>query len=459
MWAIPVMTTQPITLVTMEQATSEASVTSFMEEVLIRTGWQLDRVRRRSSHLNPPDYWTLFEVSIKKDEETRKLRMVARGAFDETAWEKVRGRLERHGGDRICDPIEGVGYPRVFPDSQHAYWFYPFDPTMPNLPSANDPATMAAVLLGLDEDAAQAFAAAGRLNIERVRYVPEVGAILRYTIDTGAGSITMYGKVQPGERGLRTHRIVDGLWQAAKKYEGLLYLPRPLGYVHELGLLLEESIPGKPVGGNRLSTEFGLAAYAAAEAVAVIHESGVAGDGTIRIEDELSRLDNVTQQFAQVNPKAHFLLNDLIAHMRDHVRAAAEEELLPTHGDLKYDQFMHHNGKLTLLDFDYFAMAETSYDLGKFCAYLIPSAPRDWEETIAAEESRVIFLQRYRELRPYATLQRFAIYEALQLALRSMAFMWAQSSGWERASETFLVMAFERLKSRLPESTPSELTG
>jgi aminoglycoside phosphotransferase (APT) family kinase protein len=258
---------------------------------------------------------------------------------------------------------------------------------------------------------------------------------------------------------LRTYQIVDGLWQAAKKYEGLLYLPRPLGYVHELGLLLEESIPGKPVGGNRLSTEFGLAAYAAAEAVAVIHESAVAGDGTIRIEDELSRLDRVTQQFAQVNPKAHFLLNDLITHMRNHVRAAAEEELLPTHGDLKYDQFMHHNGKLTLLDFDYFAMAETSYDLGKFCAYLIPSAPRDWEETIAAEETRVIFLQRYRELRPYATLQRFAIYEALQLALRSMAFMWAQSSGWERASETFLVMAFERLKSRLPATGRSELAG
>src|SRR4029077_12662098 len=97
--------------------------------------------------------------------------------------------------------------------------------------------------------------------------------------------------------------------------------------------------------------------------------------------------------------------------------------------------------------------------LGKFCAYLIPSEPRDWEETIAAEEMRTIFLQRYRELRPYATLQRFAIYEALQLALRSMSFMWAQSHGWERASETFLVMAFERLKSRLPELSPSAVAG
>jgi hypothetical protein len=445
----------------MEQVTSEPSVTAFIEDVLDGSGWQLDRIRRRSSRLDPPaSYWTMFEVSISKGELERRLRLVARGAFDPDAWTKLQRRLERHGADRPCNPMDGVGYPRIFPESQHAYWFYPFDPAMPNLPSASDPAAMAGVLLGLEESEAEAFAAAGRLSIERVRYVPEVGAILRYTIDTGAGSITMYGKVQPGDRGLRTHRIVDGLWQAARQYEGLLHLPRPLGFIDELGLLLEESIPGKPVGGNRAGAEFMLASNAAAEALAVIHESGVGTDGeVIRIDAELGRLDRVTQQFARVHPGAHFLLNDLIAHMRDHVRAAPEEEWLPTHGDLKYDQLIHHNRKLTLLDFDYFALAETSYDLGKFCAYLIPSAPRDWEESIAAEEIRVFFLQRYLELRPYATLQRFAIYEALQLALRAMASMWSQTPGWERVTETFLVMAFERLKSRLPEASRSELVG
>lgn len=446
----------------MEQSTSVDSVTAFVEEVLQGTGWHLGRVRERSSRLDPPEsYWTLFEITVSKEEIERKLRMVARGAFAPDAWERFRNRIERHAGsERPCNPIDGVGYPRLFPESQHAYWFYPYDPSMPNLPSAADPATMAGVLLGLDEQAAEAFAAAGRLQIERVRYVPEIAAILRYTIDTGAGSITIYGKVQPGDRGLRTYQVVDGLWQAAKEYEGLIYLPRPLGFIEQFGLLLEEAIPGKPVGGDRMSTEFGLASYAAAEAIAVIHESGVPAEPEVfRIENELARLDRVAQQFAKVAPKAHFLLNDLIVHMRDHVRSTREEQWLPTHGDLKYDQFIHHNGKLTLLDFDYFAKAETSYDLGKFCAYLIPSEPRDWEETVAAEEMRVVFLQRYQELRPYATLQRFQIYEALQLALRAMAAMWSQSHGWERVAETFLVMAFERLKSRLPKPVPAELVG
>ena len=70
---------------------------------------------------------------------------------------------------------------------------------------------------------------------------------------------------------------------------------------------------------------------------------------------------------------------------------------------------------------------------------------------MAAEEARTIFIRRYRELRPNATLQRFGLYEALQFALRAMAFMWAQTRDWDRIAESLLVMGFERLKSRLPE--------
>jgi hypothetical protein len=436
----------------MEEATDKASVSAFVEEVLTDTGWELQAVRRRSSRFEPPDwYWTQFEITIVKDEEERRLRLVAKGALNAAAWERLSERLMRNGAGRKCDPINGLGYPRLFPDSQHAYWFYPFDPTMPSLPSAGDPVRMAGVLLGLQDETANILAASRRLNVQRVRYVPEVGAILRYTMDTPATKLDVYGKVQPGNRGLRTYRIVEGLWEAAKQYPGFLNLPRPLGFIEEFGLLLEERVRGRPVGGNRMSAEFMLTGNAAAEALAVIHESRLITDGQIKIENEIARLDRVAEQFKYVLPAGHFLLTDLIAHMRDRVRKTSEEAWLPTHGDMKYDQFMHHNGQLTLLDFDYFAVAETSYDLGKFCAYTIPSSPKSWQDSVAAENTRRLFLERYMELRPEATLQRFGVYEALQLALRSMAFMWARSSGWERIAETFLVMAFERLKSRLPE--------
>ena len=450
--AMPVLETPNVSLVTMLEATSEDTVGAFAANVLDGTGWQIDKVRKRSSRLEPPDrYWSMFEISVSKDALARQLRLVARGAFDEQAWSELSDRLERHGAGGPCDPIRGLGSPRLFPESQVAYWFYPYDPALPGLPAAADPETMTRRLLGHAGELGHLLEGQPQLTIERVRYVPEVAAILRYKFETSAGPVTMYGKVQPGDRGLRAHRIVESLWQAARRFEGLIHLPHPLGFVPDLGLLLEESIPGKPVGGRRLSFEFQNSAYAAADAIAVMHEAGVETDIEIRLENEMARLRDVAEQFAYVHPNAHFLLMDLVTHMQKRIDSTNEEHMLSTHGDMKYDQFMQHNGKFTLLDFDYYARAETSYDIGKYCGYLTPSIPRNWEETVAAEETRRVFLRRYMELRPYATLQRFQIYEALTLALRAMTFMWAQSKGWEQMAETFLVMAHERLYTRLPD--------
>src|SRR3979490_1656056 len=107
------MTTQLAQRVTMEEATSAEAVAAIFEELLAGSGWQLDRVRQGSSRLDPPNYWSLFEVRINKDEETRSLRMVAAGAFTEDAWRRLQHRLERNSAGQVCDPISGVGYPRL----------------------------------------------------------------------------------------------------------------------------------------------------------------------------------------------------------------------------------------------------------------------------------------------------------------------------------------------------------
>jgi hypothetical protein len=443
--------TPSVSLLTMQEATSSDAVADFARGVMTGTGWEVTRIRRRASRLEPPHaYWVIFEVTINKDGEERKLRLVARGAFDLGAWEHLRERLLEASGGRPCDPINGIGYPRIFDDLQLAYWFYPFDLALPGLPWAADAQTMWGVLT--DVDGLATTRPIDRLHVERVRYTPEISAILRYDLDeSGGGHSAMYGKVQPGDRGLRTYRIEEALWQRALRSDGLLRIARPVGFIGEYSLLLEAAAPGEPVKGDRESPVFHGVGRAAAEAIAVIHESELEPDERIHIEAELDRLDSVSDQFALVDPRAHFLLSELVLHLRDRLEKTYEEELLPTHADLKYDQFIHQDGRYTLIDFDYFALAETSYDIAKFCAYVIPSAPRGWEDTVAAESTRKAFLRRYRELRPDATLDRFQIYEALILALRAMTMMWAQHHGWEEAAEVFLVMAQERLNSRLPE--------
>ena len=437
----------------MHEATSSEAVAEFARQKLSGTGWELGRVRKRATRLEPPHaYWVIHELTINKGEDERKLRLVTRGAFDSDSWQSLREQLERAGRGWPCDPINSVGYPEIFDETQHAYWFFPFDLALPGLPQASDARTMWGVFNGLEGVTVGQRRAINRLSVERVRYTPEISAILRYDLDhQDGGSSAVYGKVQPGERGMRTFRLEESLWQASLESGGLLRIPRPIGFIRDYGLLLEAAAPGEPVKGERNSKAFLGAGPAAAEAIAVIHETALEPDERIHIESELERLEGVSEQFKFVNPKAHFLMNELVLHLRDRLERTYEEEVVPTHADLKYDQFIFDGDHYTLIDFDYFALAETSYDLAKYCAYLVPSAPRDWEESVAAEATRRAFLRRYLELRPHATVDRFQLYEATILGLRAMTMMWSQHRGWEEAAEVFLVMAQERLNSRLPE--------
>ena len=290
------------------------------------------------------------------------------------------------------------------------------------------------------------------MDVKLARYVPEVNGIFEYMIHTApaAGSKRIFGKVQAGHGGRRTHQVMTALWEVARAAEGRLANPRPLSFQPELSLYLEEAAPGAAVTGDRTAPHFLPGTLFAAGAAAAIHESEVPAEPHIRLEHELERLDGVQDQFAHVHPQAHFLLRELLIHIRAKLSHTAEEEWLPTHGDLKYDQLLHDEGRFTLIDFDYFSLAETSADLARYCAYLFPSMPRGWEQSVAAEEARKAFLDHYRELRPHATLQRFQLWEAVMLGNRAMTAMWAQQRGWERAVEGLLVMAMERLNSRLP---------
>src|SRR5690348_17998853 len=113
------MGTQTPSLVTMEAATGDDAIVAFVEETLAGTGWEIEQIRHRVDRVDPPHgYWSLFAVDINKDGEKQSLRLVARGALNEDAWETLSQRLLRHGAGNRCDPINGVGYPKLYPEDR-----------------------------------------------------------------------------------------------------------------------------------------------------------------------------------------------------------------------------------------------------------------------------------------------------------------------------------------------------
>jgi len=284
-----------------------------------------------------------------------------------------------------------------------------------------------------------------------VRYLPETSALLRIELTTDpGGAVSLYGKVMRADLALKSERIMRELWQASVASGGRLAVPRPLGFYPELQLQLQGAVAGEEVGGDRTSPVFMEGALAAADALAVIHDGGIATDLDLSLDAELERLDGVVEQFALVHPGGHRLLRQLLEHIRNRQARTRAEEHVSTHGDLKYDQLIRTRDGYCLVDFEEFGVGETSWDLAKFCAHAVPSAPVNWEESAAAEKARVAFLERYLHNRPQANLPRFPVYEATHLATRSMVLMWTQSDTWRDAADNLLILAMERLKERPP---------
>jgi plasmid stabilization system protein ParE len=488
-----------ISLGTIKDATGHEAVTRYLEEqVLPGSDWNLVKVRRKSVRLEPPfAYWASYVVKLGRGElvfpepdeepilettaaiptngsgpagaevadvmaeaelpqpswtEERELRLVARGIFDTEQWVAYRDRIAAQFRDHPTDPLSGSSRPAIFEDTQHCIWFFPTDPNMTSLHRAADPLEMRRIFRNRKGDLLDYPGRITEVKVELARYLPEIAAIIRYDIETvpQAAAKTIFGKVQPFKRGEESHRVMTEIWKAAQRSDGRLVVPRPLGYFADLGLYLQSSVPGKPISSDRTKPEFLPGVIHAAEALATLHESSIPTQKKLPLEHEIARLERTLDQFALVHPKAYFLLRELLAHLREKLKNLPEDEWLPTHGDYKYDQLLHEDGHYSLIDFDFFALAETSFDLGKFCAYLTPSMPKGWEQSVAAEEARKAFLDRYRELRPDATLGRFPVYETTNLAGRAMTMMWTQTRGWDRAAEALLVIGMERLKSRLP---------
>jgi aminoglycoside phosphotransferase len=445
--------TADLTLETVQHATNTAAARAVAETALEATGWQVAGLRRDAVRLEPPTaYWASYRVRVQRETrngpEERRLVLVARACFQRSDWERYAEWLTELYGEGPCRPIEGLGYPVLVDATQDAWWFYPVDPQLQTLAAASDPRQVRRLLA----PRYSAKTPPARIKVEQVRYLPEISAALRYRVvdRPGAPERVVYGKLYRGDRGRELHETTRRLWELSQQQPDLLSVVEPLAYDADLALHLEHAAAGTAVGSDRTDPVFLDAAIAAAEALAVLHGSDVPSHDELLIEPELSRLDEVTHQMSLVHPDAGRLLRDLAVQLRSRLSRSPAEEVVFTHGDMKYDQFLVADGHFTLVDFEEVGRGETSWDLGKWCAHSVPSMPESWEDSDGAERARAAFLRRYLELRPDATRARFPIYEATHLANRAMVLMWGQLDNWQVAAQSLLTLAMERLQTPAP---------
>jgi Ser/Thr protein kinase RdoA (MazF antagonist) len=270
---------------------------------------------------------------------------------------------------------------------------------------------------------------------------------VRFEGDIGeARPLNIYGKFQHSRRGQFTYDVMRALWETPARINGDLVVAEPLGYYPDYALLLQSELPGDEIEGDRHSPTFMAQCEAAGKTLAHIHNSGVDVGTSHTIDVEIERLQSRLDEFKMSGPKVFTLLRGLLAQIVAKAQRVPVEAAVPSHGDYKYNQFLFDGKNFGLIDVEYFVQAEPSFDLGKYCGHLAPSVPKDWSDTVQANNARKVFLDAYCAVRPDYRGARFSLYEALSLATRALVVVWSQPRNWEYTAETLVALAYERLK-------------
>ena len=384
----------------------------------------------KSTRLAAPDcFWSVYVNESGSDVPSR---LAARSFFDSAVFDRYSQAFLDQVPERVGDLLHPEGGIALLPELSTVVWGLPYDPSLPGLAHAMNPAVVAP-LLGVPAEA---------IEIEVVRYRPEVDAMLRYLAD---GETLAYGKVASEERSaiaFAALTAVSGLQHAASSN---LLIPEPLGTIPEAGLLLQRPVPGSPVAGNRMKPEFAEVLEVATGAVTAIHGSAVTLGRAYTLDDHVARLESTLDDFGYSALPLLLSMRKLLTHIKTRKQRLPVGKFVPSHGDFKYDQFLRDDGQYSLIDFETFCQAEAAFDVGSFCAYLPASLPADWEEAAVAEDLRGRFLEAYTEAAGGLDRRRAALYEAVSLGLRASSHVWIQRRGWRQRAGSMIDIAFERL--------------
>src|SRR5438128_6444726 len=137
-----------------------------------------------------------------------------------------------------------------------------------------------------------------------------------------------------------------------------------------MGVLLQTRVRGRGFDGRRNTRAFLELAKAAGATAAALHEVRIRFGPERGLEHLLGRLEGGLPELALTAPPLYATLRRLLDQIRNRAEHGVPDDLVASHGDLKYDQLLRYRHRSILIDLEMFCRAEPWYDVGHFCAYL-----------------------------------------------------------------------------------------
>jgi Ser/Thr protein kinase RdoA (MazF antagonist) len=334
---------------------------------------------------------------------------------------------------------------------------FPVDPALPGLA----PATTVEAMLPLFAARLQDRRRAPReLLLEVLHYKPRRSCAIHYTMDAdgGAQPARVYGKLSRDDRGAFHNRLLAAAHAASLRGDGLWQAARPVAWVPEWRLLLQEAVPGRDfrLVFAELTPDQATAAQleragslldAIARAVHDLQRAPVTDGPTMTFERLLAAQDRNLHYMTGLQPQ---LAADLAAIRQQAARLAGTIPAGPlvfSHGDFAHGNVLVDGDRVGIIDFDKAGAAEAAYDVAYFLTHMWSFGIRHEKRMPHVVQLCARFRAAYAELAPEVSARRLALYEALDFAAYVLRNFRKQShqANWLHWARAQVAAAWDRL--------------
>ncbi len=214
------------------------------------------------------------------------------------------------------------------------------------------------------------------LSHELVHYAPEHTCTARVQvrlrdIKGKARDLTLYGKTYYNDDGAETYRLMQLLYNAQTRKQGLLNTAKPLSYHPKYNMLWQQGLSGSALIDLDLgSPEFVRALKQVARTVATLHQTPLCCKRNVTLQDWEDKLTEVTAMVAEVKPELAEALGSIKNNLLLQSRSLGKQPKATLHGDLHLQNFLTDNGTISVIDLDNLCQGSPWQDIGSFIAVL-----------------------------------------------------------------------------------------
>ena len=242
------------------------------------------------------------------------------------------------------------------------------------------------------------------------------GAI-EYSLEGADGHERVFGKLYPHPgRAVRVESVLRTLEEAFAA-RGELTVPRPLGCVPELSMLVYEPVEGRLLDEILLGPDSERAAPLIARWLAALHGCEVGLDRTLDPVDELVNVEAWAALVEHGSPRHTAAVRRLQEFLRDRAHLPFRLDA-PVHRDLHY----HHvlvGDRIGVIDLDELRRGDVTLDVAHFCTHLRLLGCRVPDGAAQLERVERAFLDEYAALTGWQHDERyhwFAAYTRMKIA-------------------------------------------